>query len=297
MPAMVAGRRPATMAGMTSAAPLPPLPSRFWADLSTRDFAALQSTGQAAQLVAVLPVAAVEQHGPHLPLSVDATLLQGVIDAALPHLGADVPALFLPPQNIGLSTEHENFPGTLTLSPATVIALWTELGACVARAGVKKLLIFNSHGGNVAVMDIVARELRQRHGLLVYSASWFSLPQPPEVQGLFSAQEHRFGIHAGDIETSMMLHLAPGTVHMEHAQHFRSTSQDRAERFAILGNGKSAKMGWAMEDYHPSGAVGQADAATADKGRAVVQAAGAALAALLAEVAALPLDTVRVAGV
>ena len=297
MPAMVAGRRPATMAGMTSAAPLPPLPSRFWADLSTRDFAALQSTGQAAQLVAVLPVAAVEQHGPHLPLSVDATLLQGVIDAALPHLGADVPALFLPPQNIGLSTEHENFPGTLTLSPATVIALWTELGACVARAGVKKLLIFNSHGGNVAVMDIVARELRQRHGLLVYSASWFSLPQPPEVQGLFSAQEHRFGIHAGDIETSMMLHLAPGTVHMEHAQNFRSTSQDRSERFAILGNGKSAKMGWAIEDYHPSGAVGQADAATADKGRAVVQAAGAALAALLAEVAALPLDTVRDAGV
>jgi len=285
------------MAGMTSAAPLPPLPSRFWADLSTRDFAALQSTGQAAQLVAVLPVAAVEQHGPHLPLSVDATLLQGVIDAALPHLGANVPALFLPPQNIGLSTEHENFSGTLTLSPATVIALWTELGACVARAGVKKLLIFNSHGGNVAVMDIVARELRQRHGLLVYSASWFSLPQPPEVQGLFSAQEHRFGIHAGDIETSMMLHLAPGTVHMEHAQNFRSTSQDRSERFTILGNGKSAKMGWAIEDYHPSGAVGQADAATADKGRAVVHAAGAALAALLAEVAALPLDTVRVAGV
>ena len=273
------------------------LTSRFWADLSTRDFAALQSTGQAAQVVAVLPVAAVEQHGPHLPLSVDATLLQGVIDAALPHLGANVPALFLPPQNIGLSTEHENFPGTLTLSPATVIALWTELGACVARAGVKKLLIFNSHGGNVAVMDIVARELRQRHGLLVYSASWFSLPQPPEVQGLFSAQEHRFGIHAGDIETSMMLHLAPGTVHMEHAQNFRSTSQDRSERFAILGNGKSAKMGWAIEDYHPSGAVGQADAATADKGRAVVHAAGAALAALLAEVAALPLDTVRVAGV
>ena len=297
MPAMVPGRRPATMAGMTSAAPLPLLPSRFWADLSTRDFAALQSTGQAAQVVAVLPVAAVEQHGPHLPLSVDATLLQGVIDAALPHLGADVPALFLPPQNIGLSTEHENFPGTLTLSPATVIALWTELGACVARAGVKKLLIFNSHGGNVAVMDIVARELRQRHGLLVYSASWFSLPQPPEVQGLFSAQEHRFGIHAGDIETSMMLHLAPGTVHMEHAQNFRSTSQDRSERFAILGNVKSAKMGWAIEDYHPSGAVGQADAATADKGRAVVHAAGAALAALLAEVAALPLDTVRVAGV
>ena len=293
MPAMVAGRRPATMAGMTSAAPLPPLPSRFWADLSTRDFAALQSTGQAAQLVAVLPVAAVEQHGPHLPLSVDATLLQGVIDAALPHLRADVPALFLPPQNIGLSTEHENFPGTLTLSPATVIALWTELGACVARAGVKKLLIFNSHGGNVAVMDIVARELRQRHGLLVYSASWFSLPLPDAVAGQFSAEEHRFGIHGGEIETSMMLHLAPATVRMEHARDWRSSSQDRAERYRLLGNGKSAKMGWAMQDYHPAGAVGNAAAATADRGRAVVQAAAEALVQLLQELHALPLDTVR----
>ena len=281
------------MAGMTSAAPLPPLPSRFWADLSTRDFAALQSTGQAAQLVAVLPVAAVEQHGPHLPLSVDATLLQGVIDAALPHLGADVPALFLPPQNIGLSTEHENFSGTLTLSPATVIALWTELGACVARAGVKKLLIFNSHGGNVAVMDIVARELRQRCGLLVYGSSWFSLPLPDAVSALFSAHEHRFGIHAGEIETSMMLALAPEQVDMAQAQNFASTSEDRAKRFAILGNGKSAKLGWQMQDYNPAGAVGNAAAATADKGHAVLDAAGRALAALLAEIHQLPDTTLR----
>ena len=274
-----------------AAAPQPAprcLPSRFWVDLSTRDFAALQHHGQADQVVAVLPVAAVEQHGPHLPLSVDATLLQGVIAAALPHLPAALPVLFLPPQNVGLSTEHQGFAGTLTLSPATVIALWTELGACVARAGIKKLLIFNSHGGNVAVMDIVARELRQRHGLLVYSASWFSLPLPDAVSGQFSPAEHRFGIHAGEIETSMMLHLSPGTVHMQHAQDFRSTAQDRAQRYAILGNGKSAKMGWAMEDYHPSGAVGQADAATAQKGQAVVEAAGQALAALLAEVVSLP---------
>lgn len=282
------------MNAAADATPPSPLPSRFWADLSTRDFAALQASGQAEDVVAVLPVAAIEQHGPHLPLSVDATLLQGVIDAALPHLPADLPALFLPPQNVGLSTEHEGFAGTLTLSPATVIALWTELGACVARVGVKKLLLLNGHGGNVAVMDIVARELRQRHGLLVYSASWFSLPLPDAVSGLFSSAEHRFGIHAGEIETSMMRHLAPGTVRMEHAQNFRSTSQDRAERYAILGNGKSAKMGWAMQDYHPSGAVGRADAATAEKGMAVVEAAGGALAALLGELMALPLRTVRV---
>lgn len=266
-------------------------PARHWADVSTRDFAAAQASGLAARTVAVLPVAAVEQHGPHLPLSVDATLLQGVIDAALALLPADVPALFLPPQNAGLSTEHLSYPGTLTLSPATLIALWSELGGCVARAGVKKLLLLNGHGGNVAAMDIVARELRQRHGLLTYSASWFSLPLPDAVQGLFSAQEHRFGIHGGEIETSMMLHLAPQVVHMAHARDWRSTSQDRAEAHAILGNGRSAKMGWAIEDYHPAGAVGNAAAATADKGRAVVQAAGEALAQLLLELHALPSST------
>ncbi len=266
-------------------------PARHWADVSTRDFAAAQASGLAARTVAVLPVAAVEQHGPHLPLSVDATLLQGVIDAALALLPAGVPALFLPPQNAGLSTEHLSYPGTLTLSPATLIALWSELGACVARAGVKKLLLFNGHGGNVAAMDIVARELHQRHGLLTYSASWFSLPLPDAVQGLFSAQEHRFGIHGGEIETSMMLHLAPATVRMEEARDWRSSSQDRAEAHAILGNGRSAKMGWAIEDYHPAGAVGNAAAATAGKGRAVVQAAGEALAQLLSELHALPSST------
>ena len=109
--------------------------------------------------------------------------------------------------------------------------------------------------------------------------------------GQFSADEHRFGIHAGDIETSMMLHLAPQTVCMAQAQNFRSTSQDRAERCALLGNGKSAKMGWAMQDYHPAGAVGNAAAATADKGRAVVEGAARLLVQLLQELHQLPLST------
>ncbi|MDD2713150.1 MAG: creatininase family protein [Simplicispira sp.] len=266
-------------------------PSRHWAEVSARDFMLAQGNGLAAHTIAVLPVAATEQHGPHLPLSVDAALLQGVVDAALPLLSGALPVLFLPPQNVGLSTEHTAFAGTLTLTPATLIALWTELGACVARAGVKKLLLLNGHGGQVSAMDIVARELRQRCGLLVYSASWFSLPLPDAVAGQFSAEEHRFGIHAGEIETSMMLHLAPHTVHMEHARNFRSTSQDRAERYKILGNGKSAKLGWAMQDYHPAGAAGNAAAATAGKGAAVVQAAAAQLALLLAELHQLPLAT------
>ncbi|MCB1980151.1 MAG: creatininase family protein, partial [Burkholderiaceae bacterium] len=229
----------------------PALPSRFWSDLGTRDFAKLAASAALERTVAVLPVAATEQHGPHLPVAVDAAILQGVIEAALPHLPADLPVLFLPPQNVGLSPEHIRFPGTLTLEPATLIALWTQLGESVARAGIRKLLLFNSHGGQVSVMDIVARELRARCGLLVYSASWFSLPLPGDVSARFGADEHRFGIHAGAIETSMMLHLAPQRVRMDQAQNFHSSAQDRAARFPLLGNGRSAKLGWQMQDYHP----------------------------------------------
>jgi creatinine amidohydrolase len=269
------------------------LPSRYWAQLSTRHFTNLQASGRLSEVVAVLPVAAVEQHGPHLPLSVDTTLVDGIVSAALPLLPQALPVLVLPTQAIGLSPEHLAFAGTLTLSCETLIRLWIELGECVARTGVKKLLLFNSHGGQVSVMDIVARELRSRCGLIVYSCSWFNLPLPEAVAGQFSAHEHRFGIHAGDIETSMMLALQPQTVDMSQAQAFRSTSQDRAELYPILGNGRSAKLGWQMQDYNPAGAVGDASAATAVKGQALVDAAAQQLSLLLQELVRLPLDTLR----
>lgn len=270
---------------------MPVLPSRFWSELGTRDFAQLAASPWIDRAVAVLPVAATEQHGPHLPVSVDAALLQGVVDAALPLLADELPVLFLPPQNIGLSPEHLRYPGTLTLEPTTLIALWTEIGESVARAGIKKLLLFNGHGGQVSVMDIVARQLRSRCGLLVYSASWFSLPMAAAVSEQFPAEEHRFGIHAGDMETSMMLHLAPGQVQMAHARDFHSTSQDRSERYAVLGNGKSAKLGWQMQDYNPAGAAGNAAAATAEKGQALVQGAAQQLVLLLSELSDLPMAT------
>jgi creatinine amidohydrolase len=267
------------------------LPSRFWADLSTRDFALLRPAATAGEAVAVLPVAAIEQHGPHLPVSVDAALVDGVVAASLPHLPGGLPVLFLPTQQVGKSSEHIRFPGTLTLSAETVIRLWVEIGESVARTGFRKLVLFNSHGGQVSVMDIVARELRERCNMIVYSTSWYSLPLGDTVLGQFPPEEHRFGIHAGDIETSMMLALRPHQVDMAQARDFRSTSQDRAARYPILGNGASAKLGWLMQDYHPQGAAGNAAAATADKGQALVEAAGRQLAALLQEVAQLPLST------
>jgi creatinine amidohydrolase len=267
------------------------LPSRFWADLCTRDFAQLDP----ARTIAVLPVAATEQHGPHLPLSVDSVLADGIVAASLPHLAPELSVLFLPTQAVGLSPEHARFPGTLTLRAETVLRLWTDIGESVAAAGVRKLLLFNSHGGQVSVLDLVARDLRARLNVLVYSCSWFNLPlhdaQGQDLNALFSAEEHRFGIHGGEIETSMMLALAPQRVQMDKARHFASTAQARAQQFPILGNGRSAKLGWQTQDYHPAGAVGNAAAATAAKGEALVQAAGLALAQLLAELDRLPLST------
>jgi len=226
-----------------------------------------------------------------LPLNVDTVLVDGVVAATLPQLPAALPVLFLPTQAVGLSPEHQRFAGTLTLTAETVIRLWTEIGESVARSGVKKLVLLNSHGGHKGVLDIVARDLRARHDLLVYSVNWFDLPLGPEVEGLFSADEQRFGIHAGEIETSMMLALAPELVDMRLAKNFASASQARANKFAILGNGKSAKLGWQMQDYNPTGAVGNAAAATAAKGNAIFNAAGKALAQLLLEIDQLPADT------
>lgn len=267
--------------------------SPYWSDLTTADFAALDK----ARAIAVLPVAATEQHGPHLPLSVDTDIVNGVVAASVPHLLPGLPVYFLPTQAVGFSPEHNRFPGTLTLKADTLIRLWTEIGECVHASGVNKLVLFNAHGGQVGAMDLVARDLRARLGMLVYSVSWFNLPlvdaQGQDVNALFSAEEHRFGIHAGEIETSIMLALKPERVRMAQAEYFRSASQTRAAEFPILGNGKSAKLGWQMQDYNPEGAVGNAGAATAAQGHAVLAAAGRSLAALLTEIDRLPPGTLQ----
>ena len=273
------------------------LSSHFWSNLTSRQFAQLAASPDVAQVVAVLPVAAIEQHGPHLPVSVDTTLVEGVIQATLPHLEADLPVLFMPTQAVGKSNEHIRFPGTLTLSAQTLINVWMELGACVARTGIKKLVLLNSHGGQVSVMDIVARDLRTAHDLIVFSTNWYTLPLGADVLGLFPPEEHRFGIHAGDMETSMMLALEElsGDRHidMTQARDFKSTAQDRAAKYPILGNGTSAKLAWQVQDYNAMGAAGNASIATAAKGHALIKAAGLQLAKLLREISDLPLSTLN----
>ena len=144
------------------------LPTRFWAEMSWRDFAAADME----KVVAVLPVAAVEQHGPHLPVGVDMFINEGYLATAIKRIPDDMPVLILPIQAIGKSNEHIEYPGTLTFSMETVTRAWTEIGDSVARAGCRKLIFMNSHGGNVPVIDAVVRELRVRHRMLAVHAGW-----------------------------------------------------------------------------------------------------------------------------
>jgi len=256
---------------------------RFWAHYTARDFAALPRD----RLIAVLPVGAVEQHGPHLPLSVDQAILDGIIAATVPLIPADLPALILPTLPIGKSDEHSAYPGTLTFSAATLMAMWSDIGASVARAGVRKLVILNSHGGQIAPMDIVARDLRLRHKMLVVGANWFAMGMPP---GLFTPDEERFGIHAGDMETSVMRALHPDLVQMDHARHFRPLVADLAQHNRHLGLTPAGKLAWAAQDMHPSGACGNAALATVDKGRQVIDHAAQQIVTLLDEVDRMTLD-------
>src|ERR1700758_2542017 len=187
--------------------------SRWWWDLTTRDFAELD----AERMVAIVPVGAVEQHGPHLPVAVDAAINAGIVARAVELMPRDFPALVLPMSPVGKSDEHLLFPGTLTLSHETLGRAWYELGESVHRAGLRKMLFFNSHGGQPQLLDIVCRDLRVKLGMFAASTMW---PQLIDMTDLFDAAEIRHGIHGGQIETSMMLHLHPDLVKMEHAANF-----------------------------------------------------------------------------
>jgi creatinine amidohydrolase len=263
------------------------LPRPYWQDMTTLEFGKLD----AGRVIAVLPVGAIEQHGPHLPLATDACIGQGIAERALALLPQDLPMTLLPMLPVGKSGEHLAFPGTLTLSAETLIRLWTEIGDSIARAGVKKLVLLNSHGGQVSIMDVVARDLRIRHGMLVMAWSWFAGGIP---DGLFHTDEQRFGIHAGGIETSMMLHLRPNLVHMDKAQNFRPLMADlEKEGYRRLSPIGSGRMGWMAQDLHPSGACGNAADADAERGRALVEHAAKALVELLQDMDRFPLDTLR----
>src|ERR1700687_167965 len=211
------------------------LPKRNWMDMTWQDIAGA-ATGR---WIAVMPLAAVEQHGPHLPLGVDSYIAEAYLARVEKILPPELPVTFLPVQRVGISAEHLSFPGTLTLSATTAIAAWTELGESLARAGVRKLVLVTSHGGNVAAMDIVARDLRTRHGMLAVTVGWHRFGYP---DGAFDAQEKKHGIHGGDIETSLMLAAQPDTVRMDKAENATPASIAKAGECKWLSAKRAAGL-------------------------------------------------------
>lgn len=238
------------------------LPKPYWHEMASTDFKGADT----ASWIAVLPVGAIEQHGPHLPLATDMLIGEHLLEAALAMMPDDVPVTALPFQAVGKSNEHISSPGTLTLSWRTALQAWIEIGESVHRAGVRKLIVVNSHGGNAALVDIVAQELRVRLDMLVVAASWMRLGVP---EGLFGGEERAYGIHGGDIETSLMLHFRPDLVGRARAGNFRSNEQDFRNDFKTLRAHGPVSFGWKAQDLNAKGVVGDAAAATAGKGRAL----------------------------
>lgn len=260
--------------------------SRWWWDLSTREF----STLPMRDIVAVLPVGAVEQHGPHLPVRVDAAINAGIVTRAVELMPPELPCLVLPALPIGKSNEHLAYPGTLTLPYEVLGRVWFEVAKSAWRAGVRRIVFWNSHGGQPQLMEIVCRELRVELGMFAVGASWF---RTIDSSDLFSEMERRHGIHGGESETSVMLHLHPGLVAMEHAANFESASVARSAEGGILTPEGGVGYGWQAQDLHPAGVMGNAAGADAERGREEVERAAKALLRLIAEVAAYPLERVK----
>ncbi|MEL6521644.1 MAG: creatininase family protein [Pseudomonadota bacterium] len=252
-----------------------------WAEFRTTEYTDIDPH----RTIAILPTAAIEQHGPHLPVGTDTMIAEGMLEQFRQTCPDDLDIRILPIQAVGKSNEHIHAPGTLTLPAETALAAWQQIGLSVARAGVRKIVIVNSHGGNLDLISILSRELRVRAGMLAVKCQWGNFGHPA---GLYPPEELKFGIHGGDVETSLMLHFRPDCVDMDCAQNFRST----AESAAIPPIGPISR-GWIASDLNSAGTVGNAAMATAQKGAATCAHQVAGFIELLRKVAAEPIEDLK----
>jgi creatinine amidohydrolase len=248
-----------------------------WTDFDWGAFAGREPQRQ----VAVLPLAATEQHGPHLPLGTDVMIGEAYLARVRELLPREANVRFLPIQPVGISTEHLAFAGTLTLTTEDALATWRAIGDGLAGAGVRKLVMVTSHGGNSAAMSLVAQDLRVAQNMLAVTTSWSRFGVP---DGLFTPEEIRHGVHGGAIETSIMLAAFPDQVRSDRIANFTPSTIAMEREFKWLSAQRPAPFAWAAQDLHPSGAVGDATQASADKGRKLLDFGARAFCELLADV-------------
>lgn len=239
----------------------------------------------ASKHLVVLPVAATEQHGPHLPLSTDTDILEGIVSHGL-SLCSDQPILVLPTQTVGLSPEHMGFAGSLSLTAHASLESWFSILHSAQQAGAKRFLILNGHGGQISICDLLAGRVRQELGA---QAIWSHVDALGLPKNLISDQERRVGIHAGQVETALMMALQPNRVRLDKRADFASRREALTQNNSQLRSGGAARYAWMAEDLNQSGAVGAAHKASKEQGVAILNHRAKSLALLFKEVLELPL--------
>lgn len=232
--------------------------------------------------VAVLPLGATEQHGPHLPFETDTIIAEGVATRVASLLPAGLEVHFLPVEPVGYSIEHLDVAGTRTLTFDEAVRRWIGIGEACHRQGCRRFVMLNAHGGNSPLMTIVATELRVRYEMLAVATSWTRFGYPPEI---VSPEEKALGIHGGFIETSVMLALRPNLVDMSKARNFTSMQAVYEREFSHLRAYGPHAFGWKMRDLSPDGVVGNAAAANAEAGEMILDHAAKGIIELLEDVA------------
>lgn len=225
------------------------------------------SPADRSQWIAVLPLGAHEQHGPHLPFDTDALIAAGIVARLKAALPTALPVTFLPTEKVGYSIEHMDVKGTQTLTYHEAVERWLAIARRLSNLGIRKLVMLNAHGGNSPLTTIVATEARVRFNMLAVATSWTRFGVPMDV---ISPEAKAIDIHGGDIETSVMLALHPEKVDMRKAGDFPSRQSDFAARFKHLRAYGPHAFGWKMSDLSPSGVTGNAAVATAEKGEALI---------------------------
>jgi creatinine amidohydrolase len=210
------------------------------------------------------PFGAIEQHGPQLPMATDAIFAERVADAVLSQLDPELPIWRLPCQSLGFSPEHLGFAGTLSLPSELLISLVVSVGSQLAEAGFQRLVLFNAHGGQIALLQVAARELRTRHPSLAVLPC-FLWSGPPGLSALLPQPERRQGLHAGQAETSLMLHLAPELVGPERPRDGLA-GEDPPQGWSLEG---AVPLAWRTADFSKSGVIGDASGADGALGEAL----------------------------
>lgn len=250
--------------------------SRFLPHLTSEQVADLPNK---ASCVVVLPLASIEQHGPHLPLFTDSIIAQEVLRRALAVLPQDVPVWLLPLLAYGKSNEHAGFAGTMTLTAETLIRVLKDIGASVARSGFRRFAIVNAHGGNTEIVDFVIRDIREQTGLLVFALHLYLRVAVPR-QGLSEA-EQTYGIHAGDVETSIVLHCHPELVRRDRAPASLPRHLQTGEHPPFMG---PLTFAWLTKDISTDGVLGDATTADAVRGERYLTDAAVQTANLLRDI-------------